>query len=123
VADPAARTDEVEAYREGRADEHSKLQRTGVVSDRAATDAYDRGRHDERLRHRGSPVLGLITLVLVVIGLGVVFLAIRTGSFSNAGATIDNMIQTPVHRAADKAGTALETAGQDIKNEAGSNPP
>ncbi len=120
VADPVARTDELEAYKDGRADEHGRLQREVVHSDRVIGDAYDRGRREERLRRRGSPVLGLITLVLVLIALAILFLAVRTGSFSNAGAVLDNAIQSPVHTAADKAGTALENAGQNLKDKAGS---
>jgi hypothetical protein len=110
----------LDAYREGRADERQRGQRDGVHVDRAASDAYERGRRDERLRHRGSPFLAFVTIVLVVMAVAILFLAIKTGSFSNAGATIDNLIQTPVHAAADKAGTALENAGQSIK---GSAPP
>jgi hypothetical protein len=108
----------LDAYREGRADERQRLQRDGVHVDRAANDAYDRGRRDERLRHRGSPLLAFVTIVLVVIAVAILFLAIKTGSFSNAGAVIDNMIQNPVHAAADKAGSALENAGQSIKSSA-----
>ena len=108
----------LEAYKEGRADERQRLQRDGVHVDRAAADAYDRGRRDERLRHRGSPFLALLTILLVVIAIAIIFLAIKTGSFSNAGAVIDNLIQNPVHAAADKAGSALENAGQTIKSSA-----
>ncbi len=108
----------LEAYREGRADERQRLQRDGVHIDRAANDAYERGRQHERLRHRGSPFLALLTIVLVVIALAILFLAIKTGSFSNAGAVIDNLIRTPVHAAADKAGSALENAGKSIKSSA-----
>jgi hypothetical protein len=122
VTDPATAAtvpaDGIEAYREGRADERQRLQRDGLQVDRATSDAYDRGRRDERLRHRGSPLLALITIILVVIAVGILFLAAKTGSFSNAGAVIDNMIQNPVHAAADKAGSALENAGQSLKSSA-----
>ncbi len=110
--------DGLDAYREGRADERRRLQRGGVNVDRATSDAYDRGRRDERLQRRGSPLLAIITILLVVVAVAILFLAIKTGSFSNAGAVIDNMIQTPVHAAADKAGSALEDAGHSIKNSA-----
>jgi hypothetical protein len=113
----------LEAYREGRADERQRLQKDGLQVDRATSDAYERGRRDERLRHRGSPLLALITIILVVIAVAIIFLAIKTGSFSNAGAVIDNLIQTPVHAAADKAGSALENAGQSIKSSAAQNNP
>ncbi len=113
----------LDAYKEGRADERQRLQKDGVHVDRAASDAYDRGRRDERLRHRGSPLLAILTIILVVIALAIIFLAIKTGSFSNAGAVIDNMIQSPVHAAADKAGSALENAGQSIKSSADTSKP
>jgi hypothetical protein len=112
------RANGVEAYKEGRADERQRLQRDGVQVDRAAGDAYERGRRDERLRRRGSPFLAIVTLILVVIAVGILFLAAKTGSFSSAGAVIDGFIQRPVHAAADKAGTALENAGQSIKDTA-----
>ena len=113
----------LDAYREGRADERQRLQRDGVHMDRAASDAYDRGRRDERLRHRGSPFMAFVTIVLVVIAIAIIFLAIKTGSFSNAGAVIDSLIQKPVNAAADKAGSALENAGQTIKKSAAPSQP
>ena len=119
VTDPSTvQADGLEAYKEGRADEHVRVQRSGVQVDRAVTDAYERGRREEGLRRRGSPIMALITIVLVVIALAVLYLAIRTGSFSGAGAVLDNLIQTPAHAAAEKAGSALESAGQTIKNDA-----
>ncbi len=122
----ADRPDELGAYKEGRADE-----RAGVVQDTdvarvdrgAINDAYDRGRREERLRRRGSPLLGLVTAILVIIAVGVLFLAIRTGSFANAGAVIDGFVRTPVQNAADKTGNALQNAGQNIKDRAGSTQP
>jgi hypothetical protein len=59
-----------------------------------------------------------VTLLLAVVALTVLFLAIRTGSFSGAGAVIDGLIQHPVHAAAEKAGSALESAGQNLKKDA-----
>jgi hypothetical protein len=53
----------------------------------------------------------------------VLILAVRTGSFASAGAVIDNLIQAPAHVAADKAGNALENAGQNLKDRAGSSQP
>jgi hypothetical protein len=122
----ADRADGLEAYKEGRSDERAGLAHDGAAArvDRGAiNDAYDRGRREERLRHRGSPFLALVTGVLVIIALSVLILAVRTGSFANAGATIDNMIQAPVKGAADKAGNALQNAGQNLKDRAGSGQP
>lgn len=118
----------LDAYKEGRADERSRLHDpaiapVAVTADRGAiTEAYDRGRREERLRRRGSPLLGFITLVLVIIALAVLILAIRAGSFAGAGAQIDSLLQRPVQNAADRAGNALQNAGQSLKDKAGSSP-
>jgi len=120
------RADGLEAYKEGRADERAGVEHgvAAVRVDRGAiNDAYDRGRREERLRHRGSPFLALITAILVIIALAVLVLAVRTGSFSNAGAVIDGFIQRPVQNAADRTGNALQNAGQNLKDRAGSTPP
>lgn len=118
--------DGLEAYKEGRADERAGVEHDAqaVRVDRGAiNDAYDRGRREERLRHRGSPFLALITAILVIIALAVLILAVRTGSFSGAGAVIDGWIRAPVQNAADKTGNALQNAGQNLKDRAGSNNP
>jgi hypothetical protein len=123
VGVPAVGVNELDAYKDGRADERGRVQRDNLAVDRVAIDAYDRGLRDERHRHRGSPVLALITFILVCIALAVIVLAVKTGSFSNAGAAIDNLVRPPVQAAADRTGTALENAGKKIKNDAGSSQP
>ena len=57
------------------------------------------------------------------------YLAAQTGSFSSGGAVVDNGIsnasqraQAPFKNAANKAGNALENAGQRLKQDAGSQP-
>lgn len=124
-----AADDRLDAYKDGRADERARL-REPVPNGAANRDAraieaeaYDRGRREERLRHRGSPLLVFVTLVLVVVALIVLILAVRAGSFEGAGRQIDAMLQRPVQNAADKAGNALQNAGQTIKNKAGSGSP
>jgi len=130
---PAVANDGLGAYKEGREDERARVDREVAAArqdgaaarvDRGAiNDAYDRGRREERLRHRGSPLLGLVTFILVVIALAVLVLAVRNGSFAGAGAVIDRLIQAPVQGAADKAGNALQNAGQNLKDRAGSGQP
>lgn len=126
---PAPTEERLDAYKEGRADERAHIRDPGTApvaagADRGAiTEAYDRGRREERLRRRGSPLLGFITLVLVIIALAVLILAIRAGSFAGAGAQIDTLLQSPVHNAADRAGNALQNAGRSLKDNAGSNKP
>ncbi|MGI9169219.1 MAG: hypothetical protein ACR2FH_03465 [Caulobacteraceae bacterium] len=128
-ATPVVRVDPgdgLEAYKEGRADERARVDHdVGAprIDRGAINDAYDRGRREERLRHRGSPLLALITAVLVIIALAVLILAVNRGSFMAAGAVIDGWIRSPVQTAADKTGNALQNAGQDIKDRAGSTKP
>jgi len=133
---PAATGDDrLDAYKAGRADERARVRETdrdavAVHDDRAvardhraiADEAYERGRREERLRHRGSPLLVFVTLVLVVVALIVLILAVRAGSFEGAGRQIDAVLQRPVQNAADRAGNALQNAGQSLKDKAGSGP-
>ena len=118
--------DQLEAYKDGRRDERRRAEReVGVATvNKADVDsAYDRGRRDERLRHRGSPLLTLLVLVAVLIGAGLIFLAIRNGSFSQGGAVVDQSLssaQAPLRGAAHRAGEVLQNAGQDLKQGADS---
>jgi hypothetical protein len=52
--------------------------------------AYDRGRLDERSRHRGGfGLAGFILAVAALLAVGFIVLAIQEGSFAAAGAAID----------------------------------
>jgi len=105
-----------------------------VVTDRAVVrkqldEAYDRGRRDERQSRKSSPVVGLVVLIVVVFGTLLLYLAARNGSFRNGGAVVDNKLSaveesatSPLRGAADKAGSALEKAGRDLKQKAGDKP-
>ena len=91
--------------------------------------AYRRGRRDEAKRHRGSPFLAFLGLIAVAAIALVIYLAVQTGSFTNGGAVVDSnlqnasqTVQAPVKRAEDKAGAALENAGQNLKQSAGDTP-
>lgn len=115
------------AYHEGRLHERRRIDHAGTVS---ANEAYVRGRRDERVRRRGSPLLTFILLIVVAIGAVLIYFAIQNGSFSGGGAVIDQKIssaaekvQAPIRGAADKAGTALQNAGTDLKQDAGSGKP
>jgi hypothetical protein len=131
---PTTADDRLEAYKDGRQDEHQRVDTPDAKDHRGDIhDAYKEGRRDERRRRRGSPLLSFIIL-LIVVAAGVLFyLAVRNGSFQSGGAVVDNSISTvserataPVRNAADKAGTALENAGQNLKQRAGdppANPP
>ncbi len=87
--------------------------------------AYDHGREVERSRRRGGfGPWGFILLLVAAIGVMLVVFAIREGSFSAGGAVVDNkLVQatssvTPaIDNAASKTGTALESAGQNLKDQ------
>lgn len=121
---PATGTVEDAAYREGRVDERV---RTDRVSAGVAKDAYVQGRRDERARRRGSPLLTFLLLIVVAIAAVLIYFAIQNGSFSSGGAVVDQKlsnaaetVQAPIRGAADKAGTALQNAGSNLKQDAGS---
>ena len=88
------------------------------------------GRRDARRRGGFSPLLGFLLLVVIVIGAVMIYLAVTHGSFSAGGQVVDNSlsnatakVEAPVHNAADKAGDALQNAGSDLKQTAGSGKP
>ena len=124
--------DQLEAYREGRQDERQRTDPPDAKVRRGdIDDAYAKGRHDERRRRRGSPLLSFIVLIIVAAAaLDCCFIwPSRMAHFSSGGAVVDNSIssaservQAPVRNAADKAGNALENAGQNLKQRVGDQP-
>lgn len=113
-------------YARGRDDADSADR--AVLSDRntAVRSAYDRGRRDERARRprrHGLGFFGVIVLVAAVVGVGAVYLGVSQGSFTRGGQVVDQKLAgatQPARNAADRAGDALENAGQRIKQQAGS---
>ncbi len=99
------------------------------ITGRSWRDAYDRGRRDERARHGGFSLVSAVVLMAAVIGGGAIFLAAREGSFAAGGQLVDHQLTTaadkagtPLRGAADRAGNALENAGQNLKQKAGDSP-
>ena len=94
--------------------------------------AYEKGRRDESRRprrRRGSPLFSFLILIIVAAAAGLVYLAAENGSFASGGAVVDNhltqasqTVQAPFKHAADRAGEALENAGQKLKQDAGDQP-
>ena len=113
--------------RDVRADDRAVLQDRNT----AVREAYDRGRRDERARRprrHTSPFMALIVLVAAAAGVGAIYLGVQQGSFTRGGQVVDQKIagvtapaQQATRNAADRAGDALENAGQRIKQSAGSN--
>ena len=114
------------AYAQGRRDA-SVADRT-VLNERNSEvrQAYDRGRRDERARRprrHGFGFFGLIVLLAAVVGVGAVYLGVSQGSFTRGGQVVDQNLSgaaQPARNAANRAGDALENAGQTIKQKAGS---
>jgi len=86
--------------------------------------AYDHGRLDERSRHRGFGPFAFILVVVAALGVLFIVFAIREGSFSAGGAVVDNKlvqatsgVAPAIDSAASKTGTAMETAGQNLKDQ------
>jgi len=119
------------AYEQGRKDGHNDVDDSGLMTEHgsAVRRAYDRGRRDERARRprrRGTPVLTTVLLLAACAGAFVVYLGVSQGSFAGGGRTIDqNIANAKAHAAqasrtaADRAGDALENAGQRIKQQNG----
>ena len=97
----------------------------------AVRQAYDRGRRDERARRprrHGSPFLTLVVLLAAAAGVGAIYLGVHEGSFGRGGQVIDQKLagvaapaQQATRGAADRAGDALQNAGQRIKSVGGDN--
>jgi hypothetical protein len=122
---------------ERRQDDFAKGQRDAHDVDRAALherntavrQAYDRGRRDERARRprrHGAPFFTFIVLLAAVAGVGAIYLGVQQGSFSRGGQVVDRKLQSvsqpasqASRNAANRAGDALENAGQRIKQSAG----
>ncbi len=126
---PVEGPDTLGAYKEGRLDERRGADHAEPRATKADIDeAYDRGRVDGRRRGGGGfGLIGLLLLVVLVVGGVMLYLAARNGSFSSGGAVVDRNIatvtqkaQAPIRSAADKTGNALQNAGQDLKQRAGS---
>lgn len=73
--------------------------------------AYDRGRREERARHRSHPVLGLLVGVVALVGGAVLFLAASEGSFAEGGRVMDSQIAA----ASDHAQVASQDAAQTAR--------
>lgn len=85
-------------------------------------DAYERGRADERSRHKRNPLLTFLIVLAAAVGLVVTFLAIQQGSFSGAGRVIDQEAREAREIAGqagaevvDETGEALQDTGRRVE--------
>jgi hypothetical protein len=86
-------------------------------------EAYDRGRRDERSRHRRSPLLTLAVVAVALVGAILIGLAVREGSFSRAGQVADQQLGVAADQAsvasrdaAAATGEAVRDAGDTLRN-------
>ena len=95
-------------------------------------DAYERGRADERSRHKRNPLLTFLIALAAVFGLAVIGLYIYNGgSFTETGRDLDAVTATAAEEAAeagrevaDEAGEGLQDVGRRVEQEGeGSAPP
>jgi len=120
------------AYQKGQLDAHQSVQDRALIEerDKALRQAYDRGRRDERARRprrHGAPLLTFLLVLVAAAGAFEIYLAVQNGGFANGGRVVDQNIANTTATAtlatrsvADRAGEALENAGQNIKQNAGS---
>jgi hypothetical protein len=119
------------AYERGRRAGRDDVNERGLINEHDVNvrRAYDRGRRDERARHprrRGSPVLTTVLLLAACAGAFVVYLGVSQGSFTGGGQTLDQSLANAKQQAtqagrnaADRAGDALQNAGQKLKQQNG----
>jgi type VI protein secretion system component VasK len=86
-------------------------------------DAYERGRSDERSRHKRNPLLTFLIALAAVLGLAVTALFIYNGgSFTEAGRDLDQVTGRAAQEArevgaevADEAGEAMQDTGRRVE--------
>jgi hypothetical protein len=74
------------------------------------------GRHEERARHRGHPMIGLIVALVAVAGAAMLALAIHEGSFTRGGQVVDQNLTAVAGQAQNAGAGALAKTGQAIQN-------
>jgi hypothetical protein len=87
---PSDPVTELGAYKEGRRDER-------LQTEAGAADEIERGRREERLSRRGSPLGFLfrtLLLILAIMAVAAIVLAVRYGSFAAAGQAVDSEISS-----------------------------
>ena len=88
-------------------------------------DAYERGRQDERSRHKRNPILTLLIAIAAVFGLFVIGLYIYNGgSWTRTGQTLDTVTERTAEEArevgaevADETGEGLQDVGRRVEQE------
>jgi hypothetical protein len=74
------------------------------------------GRREERHRHRGHPMIGLLVAVVAVIGAAMLALAVHEGSFTKGGQVVDQNLTAAAGQAQNAGADAIAQTGQAIQN-------
>jgi len=86
--------------------------------------AYLRGRRDQRLRRRSSPMIVASLVAIAAVGAVILFYAAREGSFARGGQVVDAklshatgvLVPDAVDTAVSATGAAMQNAGERIKD-------
>lgn len=74
------------------------------------------GRREERARHHGHPVIGLLVAIVAVAGAAMLALAAHEGSFTKGGQVVDQNLAAAAGQAQAAGAGALDKTGQAIQN-------
>jgi hypothetical protein len=74
------------------------------------------GRREERARHHGHPLIGLLVAVVAVVGAAMLALAVHEGSFTRGGEVVDQNLSSAAGQAQNAGAGALAKTGQAIQN-------
>ena len=81
--------------------------------------AYDKGVHDGQRRHRSHPILGTLVALAAILGVGMIYLAAREGSFTRGGQVVDQKLASAADSAqvaSQNAAVATQNAGQRVQD-------
>jgi hypothetical protein len=84
-------------------------------------EAYERGRNDERARRKRHPIGMTFTFAAAAFGVVILALALVNGSFTGAGAQVDQGLQIArpaASQAASNAGEQLRDAADQARSKA-----
>ncbi|MBX3481073.1 MAG: hypothetical protein KF842_11790 [Caulobacter sp.] len=77
--------------------------------------AYQRGRKDERARHRRSPLIAVAVVAVALVGGASLVLAAREGSFREGGAVMDAGVGVAARETVPTLKRGAVKAGQELR--------
>ncbi|MBI1407693.1 MAG: hypothetical protein GC145_16395 [Caulobacter sp.] len=77
--------------------------------------AYQRGRKDERARHRRSPLIAVALVAVALVGGASLVLAAREGSFREGGAVLDAGVGVAAREAVPTLKRGAHKAGEELR--------